>query len=285
MANETIGRKLKRIRKLKGLTQEQLAEALGYSGKSVISHIEKGDADMTYEKMLLLLRTLALDANLLFDVEKIDKLIEEERNRPKHDKVVIYIHGLHGSFKEAEDYHYLKDFDVIGLDYKDGNAWEVGPIVKEEFKRLIEPYQEVVVIANSIGAFYAYEYLNEFKIKQAFFISPIASMSQIIANYYLSGQISKEELKEKGFVIAKDGTTFSYDFCELYSNSDYHANWDIHTDILYGDHDELVYIENIADFLAAHPKSKLTIKRGAEHYFHTKEEKNFIKKWILRSLI
>ena len=75
MANETIGRKLKKIRKLKGLTQEQLAEALGYSGKSVISHIEKGDADMTYEKMLLLLRTLALDANLLFDVEKIDKLI------------------------------------------------------------------------------------------------------------------------------------------------------------------------------------------------------------------
>ena len=285
MANETIGRKLKRIRKLKGLTQEQLAEALGYSGKSVISHIEKGDADMTYEKMLLLLRTLALDANLLFDVEKIDKLIEEERNRPKHSKVVIYIHGLHGSFKEAEDYHYLKDFDVIGLDYKDGNAWEVGPIVKEEFKRLIEPYQEVVVIANSIGAFYAYEYLNEFKIKQAFFISPIASMSQIIANYYLSGQISKEELKEKGFVIAKDGTTFSYDFCELYSNSDYHANWDVPTDILYGDHDELVYIENIAEFLAAHPKSKLTIKRGAEHYFHTKEEKNFIKKWILRSLI
>ena len=285
MANETIGRKLKRIRKLKGLTQEQLAEALGYSGKSVISHIEKGDADMTYEKMLLLLRTLALDANLLFDVEKIDKLIEEERNRPKHDKVVIYIHGLHGSFKEAEDYHYLKDFDVIGLDYKDGNAWEVGPIVKEEFKRLIEPYQEVVVIANSIGAFYAYEYLSEFKIKQAFFISPIASMSQIIANYYLSGQISKEELKEKGFVKAKDGTTFSYDFCELYSNSDYHANWDVPTDVLYGDHDELVYIENIAEFLAAHPKSKLTIKRGAEHYFHTKEEKNFIKKWILRSLI
>ena len=285
MANETIGRKLKRIRKLKGLTQEQLAEALGYSDKSVISHIEKGDADMTYEKMLLLLRTLALDANLLFDVERIDKLIEEERNRPKHDKAVIYIHGLHGSFKEAEDYHYLKDFDVIGLDYKDGNAWEVGPIVKEEFKRLIEPYQEVVVIANSIGAFYAYEYLNEFKIKQAFFISPIVSMSKIISDYIYTGQVSEKELKEKRFAKAKDGTLLSYDFYELYSKSDYHANWDIHTDILYGEHDELVYIENIADFLAAHLKAKLTIKRGAEHYFHTKEEKNFIKKWILRSLI
>lgn len=285
MANETIGGKLKKIRKLKGLTQDQLAETLGYSGKSVISHIEKGDADMTYEKMLLLLRSFALDANLLFDVEKIDKLIEEERNRPKHDKVVIYLHGLHGSFKEAEDFNYLKDYDVIGLNYKDGNPWEVGPIVKEEFERIIKPYQEVVVIANSIGAFYAYEYLSEFKIKQAFFISPIASMSKIISDYIYTGQVSEKELKEKRFVKAKDGTLLSYDFYELYSKSDYHANWDIHTDILYGEHDELVYIENIADFLAAHPKAKLTIKRGAEHYFHTKEEKNFIKKWILSSLI
>ena len=226
-----------------------------------------------------------MDANLLFDVEKIDKLIEEERNRPKHDKVVIYLHGLHGSFKEAEDFNYLKDYDVIGLNYKDGNPWEVGPIVKEEFERIIKPYQEVVVIANSIGAFYAYEYLSEFKIKQAFFISPIASMSKIISDYIYTGQVSEKELKEKRFVKAKDGTLLSYDFYELYSKSDYHANWDIHTDILYGEHDELVYIENIADFLAAHPKAKLTIKRGAEHYFHTKEEKNFIKKWILRSLI
>ena len=45
-----------------------------------------------------------------------------------------------------------------------------------------------------------------------------------------------------------------------------------------------LYIENIADFLAKHPKAKLTIKQGAEHYMHTKEEKEFIKKWILSAL-
>ena len=48
--------------------------------------------------------------------------------------------------------------------------------------------------------------------------------------------------------------------------------------------DELVYIENIADFLANHPNAKLTIKQGAEHYFHTDEEKEFIKNWILNAL-
>ena len=57
MSKETIGPKIKQFRKKRKLTQDELAKSLGYSGKSVISHIEKGDADMTYEKILLLLRT------------------------------------------------------------------------------------------------------------------------------------------------------------------------------------------------------------------------------------
>ena len=287
MSNETIGPKLKKFRKSRKLTQDQLAASLGYSGKSVISHIEKGDADMTYEKMLLLLRTYMIDANELFDVkeiEKIDKLIEDEHNRQKHNKVVIYIHGLKGSYKEADDYSFLTDYDVKGLDYEDGNPWEVGPIIKEKFEKLIKPYEEVVVIANSIGAFYAYEYLCDCNIKHAFFISPLASMFKIIFDYIITGQVNKDELKGKGFVTADDGTVLSYDFYDKYSKNDYNGNWNVPTDILYGSRDELVYIENIADYLAAHPLSRLTIKRGAEHWFHTDEEKAFIKEWILRSL-
>ena len=42
-------------------------------------HIEKGESEMSYEKMLLLLRTYAADANELFDVQHIDKLLEEHK--------------------------------------------------------------------------------------------------------------------------------------------------------------------------------------------------------------
>ena len=73
MKRKRIGPKIKQLRKSKSLTQKQLADALGYSDKSMITHIEKGDSDMTYEKILLLLRTYALDANELFDVDDIDK--------------------------------------------------------------------------------------------------------------------------------------------------------------------------------------------------------------------
>ena len=104
MSKETIGPKIKQFRKKRKLTQDELAESLGYSGKSVISHIEKGDADMTYEKILLLLRTYMLDANELFEVEKIDKQLNDlETERKKDKKVAVYIHGLYGSHEETDD--------------------------------------------------------------------------------------------------------------------------------------------------------------------------------------
>lgn len=87
MKRERIGPKIKQLRKSRSLTQKQLADALGYSDKSMITHIEKGDSDMTYEKILLLLRTYMLDANELFDVGEIDKRLEESHEEKQ--KIVI----------------------------------------------------------------------------------------------------------------------------------------------------------------------------------------------------
>ena len=87
MTKETIGSKIKTFRKGRGITQAELAKSLGYSHKSVITHIEKGESEMSYEKILLLLRTYALDANELFDVQHIDTLLEEhERFKKKEAK-------------------------------------------------------------------------------------------------------------------------------------------------------------------------------------------------------
>ena len=38
------------------------------------------------------------------------------------------------------------------------------------------------------------------------------------------------------------------------------------------------------NFLENHPLTKLTIKEGGEHYFHTEEDKEFIKEWILKNI-
>ena len=291
MASKTIGPKIKKLRQEKGLTQEQLAEALGYSGKSVISHIEKGDADMTYEKILYLLRKFDLDANSLFDgelkerkVKKVVKVVKKEEPQDNLKRVAIYIHGLHGSAKEANLYKFLKDrYDVKGLDYQqEGRPWELKETIQSEFKKLTKGYDEVIVIANSIGAFYTYEYLNKFKIKKAFFISPVVSMFQQTVDLMAMYGIKDKELERKKIIELDDGTVLSYDFYQQVSNNE--DKWNVPTELLYGSFDQVVYYTAIQEFLENHPLSKLTVKSESEHYFHTKEEKAFIKDWILRNI-
>lgn len=75
MSKATIGPKIKAFRKRRDITQAELAKSLGYSHKSVITHIEKGESEMSYEKILLLVRTYAADANELFDVQHIGDLL------------------------------------------------------------------------------------------------------------------------------------------------------------------------------------------------------------------
>lgn len=271
MAKKTIGLKIKEFRKKNNLTQDALAKSLGYYDKSVISHIEKGDADMTYEKIMLFLKVYNLDPRELFDVAP-----ENEKK-----KVAIYIHGLHGSHKEAEDFNFLKDdYDVIGLKYQDGNPWELQEVIQKEFKKLSKGYDEVVVIANSIGAFYACEYLSDFNIKHAFFISPIVSMFQNIVDLMTMYGIKDKELKKKQFIELEDGTTLSFDFYQHVSNDEDH--WNVPTDILYGAYDEVVYTGSMMEFLENHPLARLTVKSESEHYFQSEEEKDFIKNWMLQ---
>ncbi|MBO4667581.1 MAG: hypothetical protein J5666_05610 [Bacilli bacterium] len=288
---------IKAIRKKRDMSQVELARFIKAGDKNIARYETGTIQDPVFDYLMRMVNDdkcyqtmVALQRNSSFKRLTKEQMASIVGNGPapiirKKKKVVVYIHGLHGSSKEADDYSYLsKEYDVLGLDYQDGNPWEVKDIIRSKFKKLTKGYKEVIVIANSIGAFYTYEYLSDFNIKQAFFISPIASMFKILFDYIFTGRVSEEELKEKKFITLDDGTTLSYDFYQEYSHNDYHGDWKVPTEILYGSMDRLVYIENIIDFLTAHPLSKLTIKEGSEHYFHTDEEKQFIKEWILRNI-
>lgn len=284
MSKDIIGPKIKEFRKKRKLTQDDLASSLGYSGKSVISHIEKGDADMTYEKILLLLRTYMADANELFDLESADRQIEEWKlQQRKSRSVLVYIHSVNDFSKAKEEFCYLaKYYDLLDLVFEDIKPWETKDYIRDNFSKLTASYKEVVVVANSIGAFFVYEYLADSNIKQAFFVSPIVSMFQLILGIKMSTDSYLESLKEEKILYIDNKNEIPDDF---YKSLDHEGNkWKVPTEILYGEKDKIVYIENIAEFLANHPNSKLTIKKETGHNFITKEDKDFIKKWILKSL-
>ena len=109
-------------------------------------------------------------------------------------RVIIYIHGKGGSAEEANHYRSLfPGSDVVGLDYTSQNPWDA----QDEFPRLFDSYSkgydEVILIANSIGAFFAMSALAEKGISRALFISPIVNMEKLIADMMLWANVNVNE--------------------------------------------------------------------------------------------
>ena len=70
--------------------------------------------------------------------------------------VVIYIHGKGGSAAESEHYKTLfPDYKVIGLDYQTFTPWETGQEIRIVVEELKSKYENIILIANSIGAFFS----------------------------------------------------------------------------------------------------------------------------------
>lgn len=64
-----LGLKIKRYRLQRGLSQEQLADAVGFSGKSSISRIETGSSDISRDKFVLIAQALGVNPAELMDVD------------------------------------------------------------------------------------------------------------------------------------------------------------------------------------------------------------------------
>ena len=88
--------------------------------------------------------------------------------------IVVYIHGKHGSAQEASHYGSLfADCDVVGFDYKAKTPWEAKEEFPPYFDAVFKKYDSAMLVANSIGAFFAMHALTDAPIKKAFFISPV----------------------------------------------------------------------------------------------------------------
>ena len=76
----SFGEKIKEIRLKHNLTQQEFANVLGYTSKSMIAHIENGDSEMSNEKISLLIQKFEIDANELFvnDTQNKEKLVSKD---------------------------------------------------------------------------------------------------------------------------------------------------------------------------------------------------------------
>ena len=193
-------------------------------------------------------------------------------------KGIIYIHGKGGSAGEAE--HYAPLFpgcDVVGLDYRASAPWEA----YDEFRSFYDGFEKgrenVRIIANSIGAYFAMNSLYDKKIEEAFFISPIVDMEGLILNMMAAENVTEKELTEKKIIKTSSGEELSPDYlCYVRFHP---VIWRIPTHILYGSADFLQSAETVGSFAKA-TGADLTVMEGGEHWFRTEEQMRFLDRWI-----
>lgn len=71
---------IKRRRIELGMTQKELADALGYSDRSAIAHIEKGKIDLPQSKIVAFAKALSTTpGDLMGDIEPYPESIEVQR--------------------------------------------------------------------------------------------------------------------------------------------------------------------------------------------------------------
>ncbi|MBR6943901.1 MAG: alpha/beta hydrolase [Fibrobacter sp.] len=192
--------------------------------------------------------------------------------------LVIYVHGKGGNADEAEHYKPLfPNGDVIGFDYKAETPWDAKQEFSAYFDAVAANYDEVVLIANSIGAFFSMNALAGKRIKQALFISPIVNLEKLIYNMMQWANVSEDELREKKTIATSFGETLSWEYlCYVRENP---IQWNVPTQILYGSKDNLTSIETMGAF-AKKIGAPLTVMDGGEHWFHTDEQMQFLDRWI-----
>lgn len=197
--------------------------------------------------------------------------------------VILHVHGKGGSSDEAKLYKDLfPNFDVVGLDYKTFTPWQTGIEIKEAVNSLKTKYKNVMLIANSIGAFFSMCSDIEEDISHAYFISPIVNMEQLIDDMMNFANVTEEELQQKGTIQTDFNEELSWKYlCYVRNNP---VKWKVPTDILYSINDNLTSIDTMRSFVNEHNAS-LTVMESGEHWFHTDEQIQFLQNWIREKIV
>ena len=192
---------------------------------------------------------------------------------------VIYVHGKGGNAEEANHYKQFFDdnFEIIGFDYKSLNPWDAKIEFINYFNTIISKYNKIYLIANSIGAYFSLISLTDMPIEKAMMISPIIDMESIILNMMKCENITEDKLMSEKEIETSFGESLSWEYLSYVRKNTIH--WDIPTNILFADNDNMTSVDTMTNF-ANKINANLTTMKDGEHWFHTDEQMNFLANWF-----
>lgn len=135
----------------------------------------------------------------------------------------------------------------------------------------------LVLVANSIGAYFSMCASAETLIDRAYFISPIVDMEKLICKMMAWAGVTEQELAEKSEIPTEFGETLSWNY--LCYVREHPLHWRVPTCILYGGRDSLTSPETVTAF-AERTGAELTVMPDGEHWFHTQRQLQFLDSWI-----
>ncbi|WP_303817313.1 carboxylesterase [Selenomonas ruminantium] len=191
---------------------------------------------------------------------------------------VLYIHGKGGNAEECKHYKPLFPQDnVSGLNYQTFSPWDTGREIRTAVEQLAEKGEEIILIANSIGAFFSMNAGIDGLTQKAYFISPIVDMEKLILDMMRWANVTEVELEAQGVIHTEFGEDLSWEYLSYVRN--HPIKWNVPTQILYGEKDQLTSLATMKDFAEKH-HAGLTVMENGEHWFHTEEQMAFLDDWI-----
>ena len=198
-------------------------------------------------------------------------------------RAILYVHGKGGSAGEADRLRAIcPGFAVLGVDYRGELPWEAAPQLAAAYDEARRQYDHIVLLANSIGAYFAMLALQGRAPDRALFVSPVLDMEWLILDMMGRAEVSEQTLRERGEIPTDFGETLSWEYLSYVR--EHPIAWQAPTEILYAGGDHLVSRQSVERFAAEHGAG-LTVLEDGEHWFHTKAQLAFLDGWVKRVLM
>lgn len=143
-------------------------------------------------------------------------------------------------------------------------------------------WSEISLFANSVGAYFSLLAYREENLGHAWFLSPVVDMKRIIENMMTWFKVTEEQLEKEQSIETPMGQNLYWDYY-CYVREHPIREWNIQTDILFGEKDEMCERETIEDFVKRFG-AELEIVAEAEHYFHTPKQLQALGNWLQHTL-
>lgn len=115
-----LGENIKRLRELKGISQDELAKMVGYSGGSTISCIESGKRGVSQEQLFSFANALEVSLDDLFCIRKFEQAKENRypttssRIKDISMEEVVVVKTIEGEGTEDSPYYCIYSYWTKG---------------------------------------------------------------------------------------------------------------------------------------------------------------------------